>query len=117
MIIIKKRINALFYSTEKLGLLSYRYPPKTLENGYLYSQGKYPTKIMAEDLPKHYKYIYMYRNYVYLKTSGVKYMIYKPNYFVDNHLFKDDFLYVSFDKEILPYTEGRWQHYTGYDTL
>ncbi len=59
----------------------------------------------------------MYRNYVYLKTSGVKYMIYKPNYFVDNHLFKDDFLYVSFDKEILPDTEGRWQHYTGYDVL
>ena len=117
MIIIKKRINALFYSSEKLGLLNYRYPPKTLENDYLYSQGKFPTKITAYDLPEYYKYIYMYRNYVYLKTTGVKYMIYKPNYFVDNHLFKDDFLYVSFDREIVPYTDGRWEHYTGYDVL
>lgn len=72
-------------------------------NGCLFSGGLYPTKIKPTDLPEHYIYGYMYHQYGYISAKGVKYLIYKPNYVFDNHLFKDDFLFISYDRPIVPY--------------
>ncbi len=67
------------------------------ENPYLYSQGIYSTKIKAEDLPEDYIHI-MSRTHWYLhgyiKTSGIVDMKYEMCKI--NHLFKDDYLYISY---------------------
>ena len=81
---------------------------KTLqsEDRYLYSFGQYPTKITAEMLPEDYLQIrsrsiwYMTG---YLRTSGIVDIKYRWSKW--NHLFKDDYLYLSYDKPIEPYTD------------
>lgn len=71
------------------------------ENEYLYSKGRYPTKIKKEDLPKDYtefqsRVIWYMTGY--LKTSGIVDIDYK--YTKINHLFKDDYLYISYDEKL-----------------
>lgn len=68
-------------------------------NGYLFSNLKYKTKIKPQDLPEYYLNIYAYHNYCYINTKGIKYLLYTPNYNV-NHFLKDDLLYISYDKSI-----------------
>jgi hypothetical protein len=49
-------------------------------------------------------------------AKGVKHLIYKPNYFTPNHLFKYDTLFISFDTEIVPdEREENSIWYIGYD--
>jgi len=79
--------------------------------GYLYAQGRYPTKLRPDDLPEWYISGYLRSQIVYISARGVKDMVYVPTY--NNHLDKDDLLYVSYDKPIEPDHEsrsGKWLH-------
>lgn len=50
-------------------------------------------------MPDYFVKVYFgYKDY-YISTKNIKDMLYKPNYFT-SHLYKDDFLYVSYDKPI-----------------
>ena len=70
------------------------------ENNCLFAKGIYKTKILEENLPDYFVKVYFgYKDY-YISTQNIKDMLYKPNYFT-SHLYKDDFLYVSYDKPIL----------------
>lgn len=94
-----KKINADWYSKGKLDRKTWI--PTDEKNKFLYSKGFYPTKIKEEDLSKDYikirsRTIWYMTGFV--KTSGVKDLYY--TYLKENHLFKDDYLYISYDKEI-----------------
>jgi len=113
----KKLINAMLYMESKIvhkngeGLYAVSDP-----NGYLFSCGRYPTKILPADLPEWYIYGYLYKRHGYLSAKGVRHLLYKPNYVFDNHLHKYDTLYISYEKEIEPYeTEHDSVLYKGYD--
>lgn len=87
------KINAIFYTKEKFGK-KFRETVDT-DNEYLYSKGRYPTKIKEEDLPEDYikfrsRAIWYMTGYV--KTSGVFDIKYKAMKL--NHLFKDDYIYI-----------------------
>lgn len=83
------------------------------ENGYLFSQGRYKTKIRPDDLPEWYVRGYFYKRWGYMSAKGVKYLHYRPN-MTFNHMFKDDFLFISYDKPIVP-AESDPLWYQGYD--
>ena len=110
-----KKIVAYFYTKGKFGK-GFRETIDT-NNEYLYSRGRYPTKIKKEDLPEDY---IEFRSRViwymtgYLKASGIVDIDYRA--MKVNHLFKDDYLYISY-KEKLKYEEDRWgfKDFTNYD--
>ena len=86
------RINSNWYTKGKFDRKNWRNTLDT-ENEFLYSKGRYHTKIKKEDLPKDYTEIrsrtiwYMTG---FVKTSGVNDLYY--TYIKENHLFKDDYL-------------------------
>ena len=85
------RINSNWYTKGKFDRKNWRNTIDT-ENEFLYSKGRYPTKIKEEDLPKDYtevrsRTIWYMKGFV--KTSGVKDLYY--TYIKENHLFKDDY--------------------------
>ncbi len=94
-----KRIVASVYTRGKFG----RRWRQTLDtsNPYLYSHGRYPTKILREDLPEDY---IEFRSRViwymtgYLKMSGIVDMDY--TWIGENHLFKDDYVYISYSEPL-----------------
>ena len=99
-----RSINADWYSKGKIDRKTWR--PTGEKNEYLYSLGWHPTKIKEEDLPKDYikfrsKTIWYLTGFV--RTSGVKDLYY--TYIKENHLFKDDYLYISYDKKIEEYKD------------
>lgn len=111
-----KKIAAAFY-TEKPTTLAGFLHGKTLPNGCLYSRGKYKTKITPKDLPDHYIEGMIFKANGYISVTGIKDIVYKPNYSV-NHLHKDDHLYVSFDKPIRMTVDGRgYKEYWDYDAV
>ena len=81
------------------------------DSGTLYSHGRYKTKIKPEDLPDDYikcharVFWYMFG---YVKTSGVKYVAY--TYCKENHVFKDDYLYISYDEPLVPIFSNWGKH-------
>lgn len=83
------------------------------ENGYLFSQGRYRTKIQPDDLPELYVYGRFYKRWGYMSAKGVKYLCYRPN-MVFNHMFKDDFLFISYNQPIIS-AENDPLWYKGYD--
>ncbi len=84
--------------------------------GYLYSGGRFPTKIKAEDLPPWYVHGYMYKSYGFISARGVKHLLYKPDYTATNHLHKYDTLFISYNDEITPVELSNGFHwYTGYE--
>ena len=92
---MSKRIHALVYTHGKFGK-SLREILDT-DNPLLYSGGVYPTKITELDLPEDYidiqsRVIWYMKGH--LKTSGIVDMEY--TYSRVNHLFKDDFIYLSY---------------------
>ena len=94
------RINSNWYTKGKFDTKIFRNTIDT-NNKFLYSKGRYPTKIREEDLPKDYakfqsRTIWYMTGFV--RTSGVKDLYY--TYIKENHLFKDDYLYISYDKKI-----------------
>ena len=63
--------------------------------------GHYPTKIKKEDLPEDFVEFHsrsIWYMYGYLKTSDVIDVGYKP--FKINHLFKDDYIYISYKEKL-----------------
>ena len=86
--------------------------------GYLLSPRKYrtyKTKILPTDLPEWYVYGYFYKRHGYMSAKGVKYLAYRPQKHW-NHMFKDDFLFVSYDKPIT-HTGDTVFSYKGHDEL
>lgn len=86
-------------------------------NGYLLAQGVYRTKIKPEDLPEWYVQGRVYSGYGYISAKGVKHLVYSPCYLCPDHLFKDDYLFISYDREIKEKkTEGSsFGWYEGHD--
>lgn len=88
-----------------------RYWPVThsIPGGYLYSGWGtgHKTKILPKDLPKSYIRCNNYKKNGYLQTAGVKDILYRPSPF-HNHSFKDDFLFLSYSKDIV--WEGTWEN-------
>jgi len=81
---------------------------KSIPEGYLFSGWGtgHRTKIKADDLPKSFVYLSDYKKHGYLQTAGVKDIYYKPSPF-HNHTYKDDFIYLSYDKDMD--TENLWE--------
>ena len=95
----KKRISANFYTHGKFGR-RLREIVDT-DNPFLYSCGRYLTKITPDDLPEDYIKIHSRSIWYmsgYLKTSGIVDMYY--TYCKENHLFKDDYIYLSYNKKL-----------------
>lgn len=96
---MRKVFNSIFYTVGKFGK-GYREVLNT-DSPYLFARGRYPTKITAEDLPEDYIEV---RSRViryttgYFKTSGIVDMKYQRSNL--NHLFKDDYLYVSYSEPL-----------------
>jgi len=86
--------------------------------GFLFSDGRYRTKILPEDLPEWYVYGYMYKQHGYISAKGVKHLLYIPNYTFDNHLHKYDSLFISYNEPIEPHKcESGFNWYKGYDHI
>jgi hypothetical protein len=111
-----KRIRANLYMESKIKWVKRELTVEHDPDGYLYADGRYRTKIQPTDLPEWYVYGYLYKRHGYLSAKGVKQLVYKPNYFIKNHVFKYDTLFVSYDEPIEPYTD-EFDHnwYRGYD--
>lgn len=100
------KIKSTLYTKGKFGRTFRR--TEDTNNEFLYSKGIYPTKIKKEDLPEDYiefrsRTIWYMTGY--LKTSEVIDIGYIP--IKENHLFKDDYLYISY-KEKLQYEKNRY---------
>ena len=80
-----------------------------IPGGYLYSGWKSgrKTKIKPKDLPKSYVYVSNYKKNGYLETAGVVDIAYEPSPF-HNHTFKDDFLYISYNKMLPKANPDQW---------
>lgn len=96
----KKKINSKLYSTVKYVHENHEFVYVTSEEGYLFSNLIYPTKIKKEDLPESFIELYAYRRYCWIDSAGVTDMVYVPNLFSDNHLYKDDFLYIKYSGKL-----------------
>ena len=85
------------------------YVSKTLPDGRLYAGwgSRYPTKLTPADLPDDYIRNYDYKKNGFIRTSGVKDLVYAPAPF-HNHAFKDDYLYISYGKKLPPYKAADW---------
>ena len=109
----RKRATATLYMHSPIGK-RYRETNPDPDN-HLLAHGIYRTKIYPQDLPDWYVGGYMYKKHGFMSAKGVKHMLYKPNYFT-NHLFKDDLLFISYDKEITPVKdESGHTWYDGYE--
>lgn len=129
---MKKRLTANYYSREKFKLGAYT----PLADNILYSEGRYKTKLTADDMPPWYmRGLYYGYAHGYLNTKDVSKLVYKPN-LCFNHMFKDDFLYISYNSSSKrrtiyhaedPYDEYVWgfniprfllwaEQYSNYDT-
>lgn len=102
----RKRIAANLYTCGRFG----KRLRETLDrdNPYLYSGGRYATKITADDLPEDYIQIQSRSIWYmtgYLKASGIVDMAY--TWIKENHLFKDDYIYISYS-EPLRREKDRW---------
>ncbi|AIZ56893.1 hypothetical protein Mpt1_c10210 [Candidatus Methanoplasma termitum] len=105
----------LYLDSEYIFTEDDRYAPSD-PMGRLYSEGRYWTKMRPEDLPEWYVKGRIYRRYGSLSALGVKHLLYVPNYFFDHHMYKYDFLYVSFNEEIKRIErEDGFDYCEGYD--
>ena len=111
-----KKIKAKVYTEGRIAHLPLRYIQDP--EGYLFSEARYRTKILAKDLPEWFISCYIYKSNGYLSAKGVLYLEYKPNYSFTNHLYKDDLLFISYNKPLVPIvtTLGlKW--FEGYDHI
>ena len=115
----KKRINSMLYMESKIKFIRNEGSIAISDScGFLFAQGRYPTKILPSDLPEWYIHGYMYKRHGYISTKGVKHLLYIPNYVFTNHLHKDDILFVSYNTTIEPFiTEFGSKWYKNYDEL
>ena len=110
------RFKRNFYSIEKFVYRDHRHRYVRNENGYLFADGIYPTKIKAEDLPEWYVYGRFYKRFGYMSVKGVVDLKYFPNMWT-NHFLKDDALLISYQHTIQQISnEGTLQErYSGFD--
>ena len=93
--------HATFYTADKLSRL-----PRVIESrgeGTLFSKGRYPTKLTPDDLPESYIEVssrVFGTTRAWVKASGAADAAYKPMRI--NHMFKDDYLLISYSGEISP---------------
>lgn len=112
-----KNIKSKLYTERKTPTLSNFTLNRTEHpDKYLYAKGKYLTKIRKENLPEYFIKGTYYRTEGYASAKDVKHMIYKPNMSI-NHMFRDDCLYVSYDKEITNKQTDYGIEYVGYDII
>ena len=93
----KKRIASTLYTESRV----LHNPLRTEKDpdGHLFADGRYRTKIYASDLPDHFVYGYLYKQHGFISASGVRHMLYVPNY-TYNHRHKYDTLYISYEDPI-----------------
>ncbi len=87
------RLHANYYSCGK-----YRFAtPAPTDESVLYSEGRYKTKLTGHDMPPWYM-CGRYYGYAqgFLNTKDVAKLIYSRNFHI-NHMFKDDYLYISYN--------------------
>jgi len=114
----KKTIRASLYTKCKIKWTRGKLFVEEDPNGYLYSGGRYRTKLLPQDLPEWYVCGYMYKQHGYMSAKGVCHLSYVPNYTFDNHMHKYDMLYISYNEPIMPYESCLgFTHYKGYDHL
>ena len=102
---MSKKINSKLYTFTKITYnrkLGLHY--EELGDNKLYSNLKYPTKITPEDLPEWFVKGRYYKNQGFISSKGVVDLVYKPNMWI-NHMFRDDSLYISYNKPIIEIEE------------
>lgn len=111
-----KKFKSNFYTKEKIVCRDHQHRYIEDEDGYLFAQGIYPTKIKTEDLPEWYVYGRYYKCFGYFSAKGVADLKYIPSKY-SNHFLKDDFLFISYNAPIIenPGTNSFSNKYTGYD--
>lgn len=77
----------------------------------------YPTKLTAADLPEEYLEVWLYRTKSYINIKKIKDVKYHPVGMLENHLFKDDSLLISFDKPIEKMIDERGFEYYSEDII
>lgn len=111
-----KRISSSVYTQGRFG--KHLREILDTENPYLYAHGRYPTKLTPADLPEDYIKIHsrsLWYMCGFLKTSHIMDM--KYTWTRNNHLFKDDYIYISYSGDIKKETDdisGR-DRYKDYD--
>ena len=112
---MNKKIKANLYTETKTVWRNHQHQTVQNEDGALFSKGRYKTQILQADLPEWFIEGNFYRHRGYLSAKGVKHLIYKPNKIFD-HMFKDDFLYISYKQPIVPVTDPQSVFkYDGFD--
>ena len=113
---------AKYYTREKYKWKSKEgYQRETLPDGRLYANGTYASKMTEEKLPKSFVSVYYYRQWSYMQAKGVVDVRYCPAYWSGNHMYKDDYLLISYKEKItcrMP--EARRipiDEYQGYDII
>ena len=111
-----KRFRSNLYTVQKIVCANRRHVYVENEEGYLFAQAIYPTKIKAKELPDWYVYGRYYKRFGYLSAKGIVDMKYVPSKY-SNHFLKDDFLFISYSNTISenPKATGIIDMYTGYD--
>lgn len=114
----KKRIRSTLYMESKTKWIKQELYTERDPDGFLFADGTYRTKILPKDLPEWFIYGYLYKRHGYISAKDVKHLLYAPNYAFDNHLHKDDLLFISYDLEIEP-TQNRdsFPWYKGYSHI
>ena len=105
--ITKVKADAIVYTKGKYGKRNHR--PTDTDNPYLYSYGRYPTKLQEEDLPECFvpirsRVIHYMDGYV--RTCGITDI--KYTWVKLNHLFKDDYIYISYHGPLKEVTSPLW---------
>ena len=96
-----KKLTGRFYSkTRRYGFND----PKEAPVGYFFDSRGRLVQLAVEDIPEWYSYVRVHRTFGYLDAKHVKYLVYSPNY-IHNHIYKDDYLYVSYSTPIVVDTE------------
>ena len=103
------RIIDNLYTKHDVSKFVYYKGRKEAPDGLHYNMKGRVVKIRDEDFPEWYLHVYIFHTYGWLNAKGVKYLVYSPNYHV-NHLYKDDFLYISYDKPIVVDEEYYKEH-------
>ena len=116
----KKKISSHWYTPIKTKYHRGSFQMEELPDGCLYAQGQYATKLTEADLPEWFVEVYL-RGKRFVDVKNLADIAYKPSFWSDNHLFKDDFLYITY-KDKLRWVEedGRistWGRYENYDLL
>lgn len=92
---------AIYYAESKRRITGRKaFQWESLPDGRLYANGIYPSNKTKETLPKSFIQVYYLGQFSFLQTAGVVNLIYRPAYFVNNHLYKDDCLLIAYKNKI-----------------